>query len=360
MIKIFSDNNFIKIENYINLPFVLRNNVLTNESLESDKLNHYYCKENLINCTSDAKNPQYSEINIFYNSLHPNKHYINKSDVKIEIEKTKIYILPAEQYNNLFERANKVFISEKRHLGLEDRITIRINDVISENNKVLIKVQPTKYNIQVVTNMIMDLPHSDGKSWRQKADELYHGRFTPLSESPLANNLGIALLILTSENEVIIPLRSRKTAIWGNMWGCSSSFVPKWNSMYEKCRNRKSMTFSTFINSIVYEHVWWELGIEKSEIQIKPLALCREALRGGKPQLFLIGKTGLSKKEIDKRIEIAPHRNEIEKRLFGRIFLNEKNKDKYEKSAELCINTHYVKDFIETKEGKKFIPFSRI
>ena len=83
MIKIFSDNNFIKIENYINLPFVLRNNVLTNESLESDKLNHYYCKENLINCTSDAKNPQYSEINIFYNSLHPNKHYINKSDVKI-------------------------------------------------------------------------------------------------------------------------------------------------------------------------------------------------------------------------------------------------------------------------------------
>jgi hypothetical protein len=113
-IKIFSNNNLIKLENYINLNFVLKKDVLISDSLRSNELNHYYCyQENLINCTSDAKNPQYSEINVFYNSLYSNERYIDKSDVKIEIEKTKIYILPAEQHNNLFEN---IFIFTISHL----------------------------------------------------------------------------------------------------------------------------------------------------------------------------------------------------------------------------------------------------
>lgn len=317
--------------------------------LKENDLNWYYREEKGVEVTTyGANRPKYSEVlNFFSHHTIDKRNYADIKDVKVTVEKETPFHLLEQEFGDLYDKAYKAFETEGRRITKENRSLIRINRISHGEKQTELFIQPTDYNTQFVTNLVMDMKHANGKTWRQKMQEKYGSKFPLLNAAPLANNLGVSLILVTENGQTILPLRP-SLAIWGNMWGCTSSFATAWKEKFDR------ISFKEFLDLIVPDHLWLELRI-KENIKFTPLALCREWLRGGKPQLLLVGRTDLTLDQIRSNIEKAEHRDEIMKRWTRRILMTEKNADEYMLSQELMINTEYLRRYVQTPQGKDFL-----
>lgn len=81
---------------------------------------------------------------------------------------------------------------------------LRLIGISKKNKKLVLEVQPVEYQWYVHTNLVLDA--KIGKSVTLREFLHAHGK---LGESPLANNLGINILVFTADGSLIIKKRKK-------------------------------------------------------------------------------------------------------------------------------------------------------
>jgi predicted NUDIX family phosphoesterase len=177
-------------------------------------------------------------------------------------------------------------------------------------------VQKCYYSDGLRSNFAMDLRgHGTlGTSDMTLRDVLglkYGRRLPPLSDRRLSNDVGIAVIVFykSSSGDVIpyLPMRTKpgvvsetvgttkKQAVFSSGgYHCTASGATQWMDQAD--------SFDELFTGDMCRELEEEVGLARQDlVWIHPVALCREFLRGGKPQLFFAAYTNLPPEEINRR-----------------------------------------------------------
>jgi hypothetical protein len=185
-------------------------------------------------------------------------------------------------------------------------------DGSGRGDEIVLRVQRAVYGDQVRSNLIADFSHrcSDGekRSLRSLVGREFGNRLPPLSDPRLANTLGVAVILFYRHNDCWTPAlwpRKSNLAVFEGGWHCSSSGAAEWWD------DTSVPTFENLIVGDMLREIEEELRIPQSRISaLKPVALCREFARLGKPQLFFAGLVDMSHDELVASADEAGRRAE--------------------------------------------------
>lgn len=214
--------------------------------------------------------------------------------------------------------------------GNED--TIRVSTAQVDHGKLLLSLQKATYYDQAHSNLILDfdrlnpIPHD---SLRSQLETQFDKRLPPLKDPRLANTLGVAtLLFYESKNQWVpyIVRRVKKIGVFPGGLHCTASGVAKWP------QNDTEKTFFNFATNHMLSEIEEEVGLKPEDlIDFRPLSLCREMARGGKPQLFFAGFTRLSRTTLTER------RKHARKVLKATNQWQEIERDRWFRSADVVL-----------------------
>jgi hypothetical protein len=127
----------------------------------------------------------------------------------------------------------------------------------------------------------------------------------PLSSSRLANTIGVAVGVTAKDRfgqrQIIKRLRSGDVAVYEDQWHVPLSFALAWPEGFD---TGETMTLSELISRDLGHELAEELhGLEPTDFEPpRPLAFCRDMVRGGKPQFFFEVRSRLSVDELRNRM----------------------------------------------------------
>ncbi len=201
--------------------------------------------------------------------------------------------------------------SEKRRSQPTDNTLIAVVKVWKDGIEHTVDISKATYIDQFVTNQVqaVDLPvgvirDSDSRialspkyidRTLRSLDRSKETKLCALEDSILANTLGAAVLVVTYDGYLLLPRRNKRVHVFEDLDGCSVSGAVDWPRPQGSLENL-DLTEYVFDNHLREEAVK-ELGVDRrtqSNWSWEPVALCREAHRAGKPQLFGIVWSSLS------------------------------------------------------------------
>ena len=202
-----------------------------------------------------------------------------------------------------------------------DSQVVCVEDIVTEGGSVLLKARPTQYFCQAESNLVLDKPVKifgfDGvaknTSLRSLLSTELKGGLPKLSDRRLANSLGVTVCFLAKNenNDCRIRMvhRTKSVGVFPSGVHPAMSCAVKWPSEFKK---RETVDLMDFIRADVEEEMRQETGLEPGQY-LNPvrLSICREFLRGGKPQLFLLSYTELTPRELN---EARDNQAELNKR----------------------------------------------
>jgi hypothetical protein len=214
---------------------------------------------------------------------------------------------------------------EVAHRGFRDNIKsdhvnsnkklIRVESYKISRNNFCINIKQAYYEQQAKSNLIIDYKHKISEnqeiSLRDILNKQHPGSLPPLDDTRLANTLGIVTMIFYKDGGEEVPFlakRARTTGVFNEAptWHCTSSFAARWQDIDAE---RPSL-FDNMIMRHLKLELLKEAGISDVDVfDLRPLALCRELMRAGKPQMFFIGKTNLTYDVLAYNFTLA--RNEL-------------------------------------------------
>lgn len=179
---------------------------------------------------------------------------------------------------------------------------VRLREITADGRgRPVLALQRTDYFNYARTNLLMDYRAQGAiETLRERVHP--DGRLEPLAESPLGNLLGVNTLLFTVDGDLIVPMRSKKAIFRPGEYTPSSSGTVEWIDIR---RGRLDL---------LRESVF-ELGIRRRHLAepLTVLAITRELVRGGQPELFCFGHLKVGRKEIEKRILHSQERDEIQR-----------------------------------------------
>lgn len=248
-----------------------------------------------------------------------------------------IRALTEEPFEKLFQ-----YVTKKRRYSNEENL--RLIDIFKEGKRVIFEVQGVNYKHYLHTNLVLDAKSKRKHTLREWLHP--EGKLEKLKNSPLANNLGVNILLFTADGSLIMQKRSKKVAFRsGELCPSASGTMALIDMGNDSERSLASIS--------KLREAFEELGIFKSDIpsdQIIFLGVTRELIRGGEPEMFFFGKTNLSEKELAKRWEDA--RDKWESKTldffhFGKIAFDDLNDQykvhKYLSSIDAFFDRHINK-----------------
>jgi len=199
------------------------------------------------------------------------------------------------------------YLRKKRRYSNEQNL--RLVNFIEEYEGAVLIVQPVEYKYFVHTNLVLDVK-SKGKE--QTLREYLHcdGKLEDFEESPLANHLGINILLFTADGSLIMQKRSKEVAFRTKELCSAASGAISLTDV---------STELTLEDMPKLREAFEEIGISKKDIlsdKIFFLGITRELIRGGKPEMFFFGKTNLSEKQTKEKWKDAKDKWESKKLIF--------------------------------------------
>ena len=295
----------------------------------------------------------------------PYKEIFDFSDsiVKKEIKDISVRIIKDEfftQGNDLISavvRAQAYFAYRSEGHATRDSQIVRINEIVVDGENISMVIQPTRYFCQAESNLILDfeayisfqkdLKQREKSTLRKLISNGNHGKLPLLSDRRLANTLGIAICLLSRDGESTLLRMVHRT---GDVGVFPKGVHPAMSCAINWNHNVESDDLMSFIMSDIEQEMLQETGLNPGEYETPiPLSICREYLRGGKPQLFAISYTDLSQKELNIRRDEEVKKNKkyrhdkIEMKSSGffssnnpSLNLADKNKFQYTHEGAAC------------------------
>ena len=199
------------------------------------------------------------------------------------------------------------YLRKKRTYSNEQNL--RPVNILEEHEKVTLEVQPVEYKYFVHTNLVLD---AKLKEKEQSLRECLHssGKLEDLEKSPLANHLGVDILLFTADGSLIMQKRSGKVAFRTKELCSAASGAVSLNDVPNEITLEKMPKL---------REAFEEIGITKTDIpkdQIYFLGIIRELIMGGKPWMSFFAKTNLSEKQVIEKWKDARDKWESEKLIF--------------------------------------------
>lgn len=239
--------------------------------------------------------------------------YFNAEKLKLTVEPLS-YKLPRSLKEHgkyaieFFKTLGKI---KRLQNGWENNESFRIVDISPENNKML--GQRASYFDQVATNLTLDwrstkLP-DNSLTIRNSIELPENGLLKTLDNSNLSNTLGVAVMLYNRALEPFIRLRSSDlAAIPQKGLHCSASGVFEMDDGI----NAGEHDYTVLERGIERE-IASEVGLDRADYNLYPVAFARELPRGGKPQVFFIALTKLSGSKILEKSKNADESWEFSK-----------------------------------------------
>jgi hypothetical protein len=190
-------------------------------------------------------------------------------------------------------------LTRRRGGGTEDRKIVRIEKAETGNGTLTVDIRPAKYLQQVSSNLIIDFAletaSGDEYTLRELLLDATPARLPDLGTPYLANTLGVATIVSYKDQGRDVPylmVRSENTAVFnaGSAWHCTSSYAARW----EEAMSASQGNLFEALRPYLLNKLQGECGLSDAGIsQLRPVAFCREMIRGGKPQLFCTARTEL-------------------------------------------------------------------
>lgn len=178
---------------------------------------------------------------------------------------------------------------------------IHLRSVRRDSTKLALKIQKAAYHDQAKSNLILDWPaHVRPRSvtLRELLSTKYGERLPQLGDRRLANTVGVACLLFYWDRGQLVPYlvrRVEKVAVHPGGIHCTASGAANWPETSEP-------SFANFFLRAMYQELDEEVGLKREDItDLRAVSLCREFLRGGKPQIFFAGFTHLSRNQLKAR-----------------------------------------------------------
>lgn len=186
-----------------------------------------------------------------------------------------------------------------------NQLNIRLDDYTyeQETNTLQLITSRTTYYDSLVTNRAMDF------KWGLKSTnrEIFeYGPFvSKLNESSLSNHLGFNGFVETSDGKIIFVIRSKNVSIGKGTLG--NSVAASLKTMYALNKDERKFTERGLIQSIIKE-IQAELKIDPSYFSFSErniIAIYRDLVEGGKPQLLFYVKVNQTSTEIYNKFKKA-------------------------------------------------------
>jgi len=198
----------------------------------------------------------------------------------------------------------------------------RLMRIIEEDGVIKLLVQPANYEDYVHTNLILDSKiRGHTKTLRQFILENHNYKpIENINKSPLANLLGIDILLFTSGGSLIMQRRSANVAFWPGKLVPTASGTVNWDDV-----NPKSLSGSghsknkeiTLENMPKLRELKEEIGIDPKCVSgITFLGITLELIRGTQPEMFFSGKVNHSQQDINELREGAKDKKESREIIF--------------------------------------------
>jgi len=278
---------------------------------------------------------------------------IDVADLSVYIEPT--VFSPPAKYSR-FSRDALTYFKERRKINYdpdsgsyENNRSARVVKVDADESRIIL--QEASYFDQIATNIVVDTEYRDSQhgrldSYREGLEQPIDGRLPPLESSTLANTLGVAAVLYTEDfSHEILRVRNGKFLASMSDGGihCSASGVfelPPW------AERANTYDFDIIKYGMEIEFRT-ELGLEPSQYDLYPVALCRELPRAGKPQFFFVARLRIPTDKLVLASKNAKERNEFIQNEEGGLLLdhttdNEHNSYTYEGLAAI----HFSKKFL--------------
>ena len=177
---------------------------------------------------------------------------------------------------------------------------IRVSSAGMKDHCLHLSVQRAGYHDQAYSNLVLDFDRQEPavhSSLRSQLRAQYGEYLPPLDDRRLANTLGIAMLVLYRSDGQWIPYmvrRLRKIGVFPGGIHCTASGVAKWP--------KRASTLSDLATDHMLSELEEEVGLKPEDlIDFRPVSMCREMARGGKPQLFFGALTLLDRSALADR-----------------------------------------------------------
>jgi len=198
-----------------------------------------------------------------------------------------------------------------------DSDTVRLEGFNVTGGTAEMIVRKCRYSHQVKTHLVLDwdnrhLRDAGFMSYRQYLTTKYGYRLPTLDTALLSNSIGISVILYFFKDGYLIPylpLRSKtncgngksKLSLCEGMYSSSASGSLEW---------KDGIFTMDYLKEEILREITEELGLVISDIKLlEPMALMREIMRAGKPQIFFIGFTDLTETELVAKREFAIRRN---------------------------------------------------
>lgn len=221
------------------------------------------------------------------------EHVFVKFDENVHFTETPFQYPPV--YQQFCHDLEQKRVNDIRQSGakLFDGANLRLSglELVHEMGVEKIKTvhQPVYYFKGLGTNLSLDIVGKKGRTLRELVH--YSGQLDSLQDSIMANPIGINLLVISSDNQIILQHRQLNLAVRpGEACSSTSGTVDKDDAHYRAYHP---------ILRAVYREMFEEIGLEKHFLgDIIFLGAVREFLRGGLPDFFFTAKAKLTEEEI--------------------------------------------------------------
>lgn len=191
-----------------------------------------------------------------------------------------------------------------------DSSVVRVSNIERTPGSLKLQLQPTRYFCQAESNLVLDYPaHTSFEKNNKKRPKTTlrsmlsaetPGYLPAISDIRLANSLGVSVCLLSKDSDGATMLRMvnrvKDVGVFPSGVHPAMSCAIEWDDTVSA-----TDLLSLVINDVEYEMLQ-ETGLVRGEFETPViLSFCREFLRGGKPQLFLLSYTDLSQEELNKR-----------------------------------------------------------
>ncbi len=279
-------------------------NCLANSEAEGELLRHYY-QENFLKFKVGLKDTILPQIVVYDNS-------------ELRLKPDAVQFVPDQCYSQylvpgpLALMLDELLEWQKANLGnsVFNARTIRLNRIEMQKNALTLLISQATYYDYIATNFSMDIKRSEcEKSLR----DIVHpqGQLCKLEESLLANHIGLASLVFTKDNFLILAIRSKKGVNFRQQL-VSPSISGAADFDQDFLDGVRSREVSTPVSTLIREGCE-ELGVDISSFDTSSiifLGITRELLRGGKPELFFSARLNLRASELVERFQRAQDKQE--------------------------------------------------
>jgi hypothetical protein len=178
---------------------------------------------------------------------------------------------------------------------------------LAEYEAKTLRVQRCFFSDGISSNYAMDGPGELRALLRSE----YGAKLPPLSDARLANGIGTAVVVFDAALRPYLPRRAPRQSVFPGGYHCTASGETLWSDT--------AGTFEDIFTAHICRELEEEVGLAAVDLSwIRPVAFCREFLRGGKPQFFFAAQTLLGADELTVRRrraitrQIAAGRQEVD------------------------------------------------